>query len=100
MDDLDFGVWNNADWHGVFAHHHIDDVLGAGRGRSRLARSSSTSTPCGRTSTRSAARRPASPPTSRSGLGDWTCVIGEFEDGSQLVTVVKWRDGAIAEEYI
>ena len=27
MDDLDFIGWNNADWHGVFAHHHTDDVL-------------------------------------------------------------------------
>ena len=27
MDDLDFEGWNNADWHGVFAHHHTDDVL-------------------------------------------------------------------------
>ena len=27
MDDLDFVGWNNADWTGVFAHHHTDDVL-------------------------------------------------------------------------
>lgn len=27
MDDLDFVGWNNADWNGVFAHHHTDDVL-------------------------------------------------------------------------
>ena len=26
MDDLDFVGWNNADWNGVFAHHHTDDV--------------------------------------------------------------------------
>jgi hypothetical protein len=36
MDDLDFDGWNNADWDGVFAHHHTDDVL---------VESSSTSTP-------------------------------------------------------
>jgi hypothetical protein len=34
------------------------------------------------------------------GSGDWTCVVGEFADGSRMVTVAKWRDGAIAEEYI
>lgn len=34
------------------------------------------------------------------GSGDWTCVVGEFENGSRMVTVAKWRDGAIAEEYI
>jgi len=27
MDDLDFICWNNADWHGVFAQQHTDDVL-------------------------------------------------------------------------
>lgn len=27
MDDPDFTGWNNADWHGVFAHHHTNDVL-------------------------------------------------------------------------
>ena len=27
MDDVDFDGWNNADWHGVFAHQHTDDVF-------------------------------------------------------------------------
>ena len=27
MDDLDFVGGNNADWHGVFAQQHTDDVL-------------------------------------------------------------------------
>ena len=27
MDDVDFVGWNNADWDGVFAHHHTKDVL-------------------------------------------------------------------------
>ena len=27
MDDLDFTAWNGADWHGLFAHYHTDDVL-------------------------------------------------------------------------
>ena len=45
------------------------------------------------------------PPRSRPhpikfGSGEWTCVIGEFENGARMVTVAKWRDDAIAEEYI
>jgi hypothetical protein len=36
----------------------------------------------------------------RFGSGDWTCVRGEFENGARMVTVAKWLDGAIAEEYI
>jgi hypothetical protein len=27
-------------------------------------------------------------------------VVGEFDDGARMVTVAKWREGAIAEEYI
>jgi hypothetical protein len=33
MDDLDFVGWNKADWTGVFAHHHTDDVLVAWQGQ-------------------------------------------------------------------
>jgi hypothetical protein len=36
--------------------------------------------------------------TIRFGSGEWTCVIGEFEDGRGRVTVAKWKDGATAEE--
>jgi hypothetical protein len=36
----------------------------------------------------------------RFGSGDWTCVIGEFANGARMVTVAKWHDGAISEEYI
>jgi hypothetical protein len=36
----------------------------------------------------------------RFGSGEWTCVVGAFEGGGRVVTVAKWRDGAIAEEYI
>jgi hypothetical protein len=45
MDDLDFIGWNNADWNGVFAHHHTDDVLVDWRVRHRLTGLSSTSKP-------------------------------------------------------
>ena len=27
IDELDFKGWNRADWQGVFAHYHTDDVL-------------------------------------------------------------------------
>jgi hypothetical protein len=26
--------------------------------------------------------------------------VGEFEGGGRMVTIAKWRDSAIAEEYI
>jgi hypothetical protein len=36
----------------------------------------------------------------RFGSGEWTCVVGQFENGERMVTVARWHDGAIAEEYI
>ena len=36
MDDLDFDGWNKADWNGVFAHHHTNDVWVAPRFPDRL----------------------------------------------------------------
>ena len=45
MDDLDFIGWNNADWDGVFAHHHTDDVYVDFKGAPPTAVSRSTSTP-------------------------------------------------------
>jgi hypothetical protein len=35
----------------------------------------------------------------RFGEGGWTCVVGVIA-GKRMVTVAKWRDGKIAEEYI
>ena len=102
MDDLDFVGWNNADWTGVFAHHHTDDVLVDWQGQPTThgieehieAMKSYVEHNGGGT-----------PPQITShpikfGSGEWTCVIGEFENGARMVTVAKWRDGAIAEEYI
>jgi hypothetical protein len=101
MDELDFTGWNNADWDGVFGHHHTDDVLVEMKG---------TPTTHGLQEHIDAMKAfidsaGGTPPqiTShpiRFGSGEWTCVVGEFEDGSRMVTVAKWRDGAIAEEYI
>ena len=31
--------------------------------------------------------------------GEWTCMVGSLP-GAKMVTVAKWRDGAISEEYI
>ncbi len=32
--------------------------------------------------------------------GDWTCMVGVSTEGSRIATVARWRDGAIAEEYL
>jgi hypothetical protein len=101
MDDLDFVGWNNADWHGVFAHHHADDVFVDFKGY-EPTRGLQDHIDAMRAFVESAGGTPpkvVSHPIAF-GDGEWTCVVGEFEDGSRMVTVAKWRDGAIAEEYL
>lgn len=101
MDDLDFTGWNNADWNGVFARHHTDDVLVDWKGQ-KPTHGRQEHIDAMKAYVKSAGGTPpriVSHPI-RFGSGEWTCVIGEFENGQRMVTVAKWRDGAIAEEYI
>jgi hypothetical protein len=101
MDEVDFTGWNQADWQGVFARYHTDDVLVDVHGQPKThgikdhidAMKAFVETTGGRPA------QVKSHPISF-GSGEWTCVVGEFEDGSRMVTVAKWHDGAIAEEYI
>jgi hypothetical protein len=101
MDELDFKGWNEADWHGRFTQYHTNDVLVDLHGQApthgieehvdamkALIQASGGTPP-----------RITSHPI-KFGSGEWTCVVGEFEGGARMVTVAKWRDGAIAEEYI
>jgi hypothetical protein len=101
MDDLDFIGWNNADWRGVFADHHTDDVLVDWKGQKpthgideHIAAMKAYVESVG-----GKVPQITSHPI-KFGSGEWTCVIGEFEGGGRMVTVAKWRDGAIAGEYI
>jgi hypothetical protein len=101
MDELDFVGWNNADWHGVFARYHTDDVYVDWKGQ-EPTRGIQEHIDAMKAFVESAG---GTPPQITShpiafGSGEWTCAIGEFEGGGRMVTVAKWRDGAIAEEYI
>ncbi|WP_127507614.1 hypothetical protein [Actinoplanes solisilvae] len=101
MDDLDYRAWNEADWPGLFTDLHTDDVQVFVNGQKptdgldehidamKALVESMGGTP---------AQVKAHPITF--GSGDWTCVVGEFENGSRMVTLARWRDGAIAEEHI
>ena len=101
MDELDFKGWNRADWQGVFAHYHTDDVLVEVNGQppTRGIQEHIEAMKALVESTGGTPIQVASHPI-RFGSGEWTCVVGEFEGGGRMVTVAKWRDGAIAEEYI
>ena len=101
MDDLDFVGWNNADWNGVFARRHTDDVFVDFRGRppTHGIQQHVEAMQAYVESVGGAPPRVAGHPIAF-GAGDWTCVVGELEGGGRMVTVARWRDGAISEEHI
>lgn len=101
MDELDFEGWNKADWDGVFARHHTDDVYvevhGAEPTRGLPDHIEAMKVAVSYTDGKPG--QVAAHPI-RFGAGEWTCVVGQGEDGNKMVTVARWRDGAIAEEHI
>ena len=100
MDELDFAGWNGADWEGVFTRYHTDDVLVEVHGQApthgirehiqamKAFVESTGGAPPGQVSSHPVRIRRLDLRGRR------------LEDGSRMVTVAKWRDGAIAEEYI
>jgi hypothetical protein len=101
MHELDFKAWNGADWDGQFTQLHTGDVLVEVHGQpathgigehisamKALVEASGGTPP-------QVVEHPI-----KFGSGEWTCVVGQFENGSRMVTVARWRDGAIAEEHI
>ena len=102
MDDLDFVGWNNADWTGVFAHHHTDDVLVDWKGQPQTHGINEHIDSMKAYVEQNGGDAPpqiTSHPI-KFGSGEWTCVVGEFDNGARMVTVARWHNGAIAEEYI
>lgn len=100
MDVLDFEGWDKADWDGVFASHHTDDVhvdwQGVGAtdgGAAHIAAMKAYVDEAG-----GEVPQITDHPI-RFGQGEWTCVVGVIA-GRRMVTVARWRDGKIAEEYI
>src|SRR5215510_16346861 len=95
MDALDFDGWNNADWHGVFAHQHTTDVYVEFKG-AEPTRGIDEHIDAMKAYVESAGGMPPQVVAHPIAFGadEWTCVVGEFGDGSRMVTVAKWRDGA------
>jgi len=101
MDELDFTGWNGADWEGVFAHRHTDDVLVEVNGQppTHGIREHIDAMKAFVESTGGVPLQVKSHPIGF-GSGEWTCLVGELESGGRMVTVARWQDGAIAEEYV
>jgi hypothetical protein len=97
FETVDFVAWNGPDWD-VFRHLHTDDVHVDMFGEKtqgidahvEAAKKYQDAVPANKVLEHSV----------RMAAGDWTCVISNAENGVNFVTVAKWRDGAICEEYI
>ena len=100
MDHLDFTAWNTPDWD-LFRRLHTADVQvevnGGGRTDGIDAHVEAMESLIAQTGGQP--MQVQSHPISF-GSGEWTCVVGEFAGGVRMVTIAKWRDGSIAEEYI
>jgi hypothetical protein len=101
MNELDFNGWNRADWQGSFAKSHTDDVLVEVNGQPPT-RGIQEHIDAMKALVESTGGKPVQVKSHviAFGSGEWTCVVGELDGGSRMVTVAKWRDGAMAEEYI
>jgi hypothetical protein len=100
MEHLDFTAWNTPDWD-LFRRLHTADVHVEVCGQEDT-HGIDAHVDAMKSLVEQAGGRPMqiqSHPISF-GSGEWTCVVGEFASGDRMVTVAKWRDGAIAEEYI
>jgi hypothetical protein len=101
MHELDFVAWNGADWPGRFTDLHSGDVLVEVQGRPVTHGISEHITAMKQIAHANGGVTPqiVDHPI-KFGSGEWTCVVGEFEGGGRMVTIAKWHNGAIAEEYI
>jgi SnoaL-like protein len=100
MDHLDFTAWNTPDWD-LFRQLHTADVHVEVSGQ-EVTHGINAHVDAMKSLIEQSGGQPMqvqSHPISF-GSGEWTCVVGEFASGARMVTVAKWHDGAIVEEYI
>ncbi len=96
FDRVDFEAWNGPDW-ALFRQLHTPDVIVDWAGtrtegieaHEAMARQFVAAAPDMKITAHPI----------KIAQGEWTAVVGEVA-GARMVTVAKWRDGAIAEEYI
>ena len=97
FERVDFEAWNGPDWD-LFRKLHTDDVIVDMFGDHTEGIDAHVNA-CQAYQNSTPASKVLEHPV-RMADGDWTCVVSFAEGGVHFVTVAKWRDGAIAEEYI
>jgi|tagenome__1003787_1003787.scaffolds.fasta_scaffold20189295_1 hypothetical protein len=94
---LDLEGWNGPDWE-LFRQLHTDDVVVDLMGQ-RTEGLEAHVTMCRQIIEQSPDLKVVGHPVTIA-EGEWTAVVGELTGGQRMVTVARWRDGAIAEELV
>lgn len=97
FDRVDFEAWNGPDWD-LFRQLHTDDVFVEMMGQQTEGIDAHVDM-CRQIVEENPEMKIVDHPI-KMAQGEWTCVIGDGAGGQRMVTVAKWRDGAISEEYI
>src|SRR3954453_15751927 len=97
FDRVDFEAWNGPDWD-LFRELHTDDVIVEMSGQ-RTEGIEAHVAMCQAMIAANGDSKVRSHPIAF-GSGEWTCAVGELGGGYQMVTLAKWRDNKICEEYL
>jgi ketosteroid isomerase-like protein len=96
FDRVDFEAWNGPDWD-LFRQLHTDDVFVDVFGQQTEGIDAHVD--MGRQMAENPEMKVVDHPI-KMAQGEWTYVIGDLAGGQRVVTLAKWRDGAISEEYL
>lgn len=94
---FDFESWNGPDWD-LFRDLHTDDVVVEMMGQ-RTEGLDAHVDMCQQVVRENPDLKIDDHPI-KIAQGEWTCVVGRLSSGRRMVTVARWRDNAISEEYI
>jgi hypothetical protein len=98
FDKLDFEAWNNRNWT-LFEELHSPDVLVVDfTGNTTRSIDQHLQWAMGAVSAQPESRVLAHP--IKIAAGDWTAVTGALPGNLTMLTLARWEDGRIAEEYL
>ena len=98
FDRVDFEGWNGPDWD-LFRQLHTDDVVVEWAGQ--RTEGIEAHAEMAKAAVEQSGGAQVTAHTIKIAQGEWTAVVGELAGGvATMVTLARWRNGAIAEEYI
>ncbi len=97
FDKADFEGWNGPDWN-ILREMHTDDVHVEWNGEVTDGYAAHEAVLRSVTEQYPDLKVTAHP--IKVADGEWTATVGELTGGGKMMTLARWRDGAISEEYL